>query len=323
MHALVSEIAGTVPHGCEVQLHLGSQVGLSFNLVRIVEPVIQSTSVVKFEDDNVGEVVSTVGLKAEISVAKQVLNHLGKSSGKFQIGTSGYIYKHWKGVVYPEQVPQKKWFEYYTHIFDTAEINNTFYRLPSHEVFETWRDQAPAGFCYALKFSRFGTHLKRLKDPYQPISLFIDHAARLGKDLIGPILVQLPPKFDVNVERLRDFLKYAPREYRWAIEFRDTSWFCDDVYDLLRAHNASLCIHDHEDIKCVHPQVLTADWIYLRFHGKNYKHRYNMKQLQKHASWIQKQLVAGVDVFAYFNNDHCGYAVSNAIKLRELVMGKK
>lgn len=282
--------------------------------------VLQRTSsMVKVEKDkNAAENDCTIRVKQEISLVKQ-----SKSSGMFRVGTSGYIYKHWKGVVYPEGMPQKKWFEHYTQIFDTVEINNTFYRLPSHEVFESWRDQAPEGFCYALKFSRFGTHLKRLKDPDQPISLFIDRSARLGKHLIGPILVQLPPKFDVNVERLGDFLQSAPKEYRWVVEFRDRRWFCEDVYALLRAYNASLCIHDHEDISCVHPQVVTADWIYLRFHGKNYQHCYNTEQLQEHASWIQKQLAQGLDVFAYFNNDYCGYAVSNAVELRELVTGMK
>ena len=106
-----------------------------------------------------------------------------------------------------------------------------------------------------MKFSRFGTHLKRLKDPDQLISFFIDPSARLGKHLIGPILVQLPPKFDVNVERLRQFLQSTPKGFRWAVEFRDRRWFCEDVYGLLRAHNASICIHDHEDISCIHPQV--------------------------------------------------------------------
>lgn len=282
--------------------------------------VLQRTSsMVKVEKNrNAAENDCTIRVKQEISLVQQ-----SKSSGMFRVGTSGYIYKHWKGVVYPEGMPQKKWFEHYTQIFDTVEINNTFYRLPSHEVFESWRDQAPEGFCYALKFSRFGTHLKRLKDPDQPISLFIDRSARLGKHLIGPILVQLPPKFDVNVERLGDFLQSAPKEYRWVVEFRDRRWFCEDVYALLRAYNASLCIHDHEDISCVHPQVVTADWIYLRFHGKNYQHCYNTEQLQEHASWIQKQLAQGLDVFAYFNNDYCGYAVSNAVELRELVTGMK
>jgi len=118
-------------------------------------------------------------------------------------------------------------------------------------------------------------------------------------------------------------LQSAPKEYRWVVEFRDRRWFCEDVYALLRAYNASLCIHDHEDISCIHPQVVTADWIYLRFHGKNYQHCYSTEQLQEHASWIQKQLAQGLDVFAYFNHDYCGYAVSNAVKLRELVTGMK
>ena len=127
--------------------------------------------------------------------------------------------------------------------------------------------------------------------------------------------MQLPPKFDVNVERLRQFLQSTPKGFRWAVEFRDRRWFCEDVYGLIRAHNVSICIHDHEYISCIHPQVLTADWIYLRFHGKDYKHCYNTEQLQEHASWIQKQLAQGLDVFAYFNNDYCGYA--NRVRTNE------
>eukprot|EP00252_Welwitschia_mirabilis_P015524 TRINITY_DN3416_c0_g2_i1.p1 TRINITY_DN3416_c0_g2~~TRINITY_DN3416_c0_g2_i1.p1 ORF type:complete len:319 (+),score=55.87 TRINITY_DN3416_c0_g2_i1:193-1149(+) len=255
----------------------------------------------------------------EVAVLEQPFNSTPKRSGMLRVGTSGYVYNHWKGVFYPLKLPQKKWFEYYTQMFDTVEINNTFYRLPSGETFDSWRDQAPEGFCYALKFSRFGTHIKRLKDPAQPISLFVDRAARLGKSLVGPILVQLPPKFDVNVERLKGFLSCAPKDYRWAFEFRDISWLCEDVYALLKSHNASLCIHDHEDIPCEHPKVLTADWVYLRFHGKNYQHCYSHKELKGHATWIQKLLNEGMDVYAYFNNDFGGYAVSNAAALRELI----
>ncbi|KAI5074793.1 hypothetical protein GOP47_0010754 [Adiantum capillus-veneris] len=239
--------------------------------------------------------------------------------GTLRVGTSGYVYKHWKGIIYPNDVPPKKWFSLYTRLFDTVEINNSFYRLPTVYVMDAWRLQAPSGFCYALKFSRFGTHMKRLKDPEGPISLFMDRAAHLGKHLTGPILVQLPPNFNLDVDRLRNFLERLPQEYRWALEFRDTSWLCNEVYTLLRTYKISLCIHDHKDIPCVHPKVLTADWVYIRFHGHDYRNRYNHDQLQAHAMWIRNQLERGHDVYAYFNNDVDGHAPYNALQLRELV----
>ncbi|KAJ7557275.1 hypothetical protein O6H91_05G119800 [Diphasiastrum complanatum] len=194
--------------------------------------------------------------------------------GAFRIGTSGYVYRHWKKIVYPERLPQKQWFEHYTRLFGTVEINNTFFRLPSSTVFENWHKQAPPGFCYALKFSRFVTHLKHLKDPDGPISLFLERALPLGL-FRGPLLVQLPPKFDLNLERLKLFLNEVPRCYRWAIEVRDSRWLCDELYSLLTAHNASLVIHDHKDIPFRHPKIVTADWIYLRFHGHNYTQCYS------------------------------------------------
>jgi uncharacterized protein YecE (DUF72 family) len=144
-----------------------------------------------------------------------------------------------------------------------VEINNTFYRLPQAHTFDAWRVQAPADFCYALKFSRYATHFKHLKEPHEPIKRFLERADQLGKCL-GPILVQLPPRWHVDTERLVGFLQAAPRLHRWAVEVRDPRWLCDEVYGVLRAHGAALCIHD---ALADHPQVLTTDWVYWRFHG--------------------------------------------------------
>lgn len=204
---------------------------------------------------------------------------------------------------------------YYAARFDTVEINNTFYRLPSVETFTEWRGRAPRGFCYALKFSRYGSHLKRLTAPREPIRTFLDRAARL-KDHLGPILVQLPPRWDVNLDRLAGFLRAAPRAYRWAIEFRDPRWLCEAVFTLLRRHHAALCIHDLlED----HPQLLTADWVYPRFHGGKTGGNYPSHTLSAQAKRIKQYLAQGRDVFAYFNNDAQGYAVRNAADLKRLV----
>jgi len=240
------------------------------------------------------------------------------SKGQFRIGTSGYQYKHWRGLFYPRDLPGRQWFAYYAKHFDTVEINNTFYGLPSAETFSAWRKQAPQGFVYVLKFSRYGSHLKRLKDPRATIKNFLQPARRLGK-FLGPILVQLPPNWRVDADRLAGFLGVAPRSVRWAVEFRDSSWLCEEIFSILQSHNAALCIHDM--IKD-HPRRLTADWAYLRFHGQRYGGSYAPEALAAQAEWIKQQLSAGKDVFAYFNNDAQGHAVRNAADLRSNVTGQ-
>lgn len=235
--------------------------------------------------------------------------------GELRVGTSGYQYEHWRGIVYPEALPKRRWFEYYARHFDTVEINNTFYGLPAPATFERWRDAAPSGFLYALKYSRYGTHIKRLKDPEAHLSVFVERAERLGP-LLGPILVQLPPGWAPAPERLAAFLDAAPPSHRWAVEFRDARWLREEVYSILREHNAALCIHDLID---EHPWVLTADWLYLRFHGAGYAGSYSPRMLAAQAGRVAEHLRAGVDVFAYFNNDIEGYAVANARDLRAYV----
>lgn len=237
---------------------------------------------------------------------------MGKQKGSFRIGTSGYQYNHWKGVFYPEECKKSEWFEHYSSVFDTVEINNTFYRLPEEETFEDWRKSAPTGFVYAVKFSRYGSHIKKLKDPADTIGLFVERASRL-KGNLGPILVQLPPGWSVNAERLEEFLKVCPKEYSWTVEFRNPSWLCDEVFDLLRKHKTPLCIHDMiED----HPEILTSDWTYLRFHGPGDGGKYTYQYLSAQAEKINDWLEDGIDVFAYFNNDAHGHAVADALKLK-------
>jgi uncharacterized protein YecE (DUF72 family) len=225
------------------------------------------------------------------------------------------MYDHWRGVFYPHAAPKHTWFEFYAQHFDTVEINNTFYSLPTPATFDAWRRRAPAGFCYALKFSRYGTHLKRLRQPRAAIDAFLPPARRL-QDMLGPILLQLPPRWRADAQRLHDFLQQAPRRHRWAVEFRDRSWLCDEVYAVLRAHNAALCIHDLIE---EHPRVRTADWVYLRFHGRHDGGSYTPQRLAAEARRIRNWLAAGADVFAYFNNDREGHAVRNARQLRAYV----
>lgn len=239
---------------------------------------------------------------------------MSSTKGTFRIGTSGYQYDHWRCDFYPAEMPRTQWFDFYTQQFDTVEINNTFYTLPEAETFRKWRWRAPENFLYSLKFSRYGSHIKHLKDGREVIDNFLTPASELGSHL-GPILVQLPPNWKPNVDRLEDFLQAAgDTSQRWAVEFRDERWLCDEVFDCLRHHNAALVVHDLIDN---HPHVLTADWVYLRYHGENYAGSYKRKQLAENASEIQSWLNSGLDVFAYFNNDAEASAPANAKELAE------
>ena len=250
-------------------------------------------------------------------VRRSARRHGTRRHGRLRVGTSGYQYEHWRGLFYPRELPKSRWFAYYAGHFDTVEINNTFYRLPAPAVFDAWRKAAPPGMIYALKFSRFGTHMKHLRDPEQPIALFLARARRLGATL-GPILVQLPPRWRVNRERLQGFLAALPRGRRWAIEFREPTWLCEPVYALLAKHGVALCVHD---MLADHPWRLTADFAYLRFHGTRYGGSYTRAALVGYARRIRAWLAQGTDVYAYFNNDAQGHAVRNALDLRRYLQG--
>jgi uncharacterized protein YecE (DUF72 family) len=241
------------------------------------------------------------------------------SRGTLRVGTSGFHYNHWRGIFYPRDLAQSAWFGHYAQRFDTVEINNTFYHLPSASAFDSWKRQAPPDFIYALKFNRYGSHWMRLKNPRATIGNFLKAARRLG-EFLGPILVQLPPHWSVNAARLDGFLAVAPRALRWAVEFRNPSWLCDEVYSVLERHKAALCVHD---IIKDHPRILTADWTYLRYHGERYSGSYSHQKLAAEAGWIRRQLATGKDVFAYFNNDAQGFAVSNAADLSRYVLRGK
>jgi uncharacterized protein YecE (DUF72 family) len=223
------------------------------------------------------------------------------------------MYKDWRGVVYPEGLAQRRWFEHYATLFDTVEINNTFYRLPPPSTVEGWAAQAPAGFAYALKLGQFCSHRMKLRDAASWLPNHLDRVERLGPAL-GPNLVQLPPRWKRNPERLDEFLSVAPKTIRWAVELREPSWLHDDVFAVLRRHGAALCVHD---LLADHPWELTADWAYVRFHGpealtRKYWGRYGGRRLAKAAERMGTWLADGHDVFAYFNNDYQGFAVKDA-----------
>lgn len=240
-----------------------------------------------------------------------------RGTGRLRVGTSGYHYEHWRGCFYPIDLPKRAWLGHYAARFDTVEIDSTFYRLPAAGTFDGWRERVPAGFCFALKFSRYGSHLKRLRAPRSSIRSFLERAVRLGAHL-GPILVQLPPHWRADAARLAAFLDAASGTQRWAVEFRDPSWLCEPVYRVLRAHGAALCVHD---LIADHPREITADWVYLRFHGTGYAGSYSPQALAAQARHIRRYLRQGLDVYAYFNNDAEGWAVANALDLRRYVLG--
>ena len=207
---------------------------------------------------------------------------------------------------------------YYLRSFDTVELNNSFYKLPSDEAFETWRNATPPGFLFAVKGSRFITHNKKLKDPENALENLLPRAEKLGNKL-GPILFQLPPKWRCNPERLEEFLRVLPAKHKYAFEFREPSWHCEEVLRILRRYNAAYCIYELAGFST--QNEITADWSYIRLHGPGGKYQgsYSDESLGRWAeeilSW-KDQLQA---VYLYFDNDQAGYAAANAQKLKQLI----
>jgi uncharacterized protein YecE (DUF72 family) len=240
-----------------------------------------------------------------------------KRKGRVRIGTSGWHYAHWKGSFYPEGLSPGEYFPFYARQFHTAEINNTFYRMPSAETVRAWREMAPPGFVFSVKASRYITHMKKLKDPSEPVRAFLGTMKPLG-DRLGPVLFQLPPRFRVNAERLRAFLRALPKGGRYAFEFRDHTWFHDEVCEALEKRGAALCIYDLEGT--VSPAKVTADFVYVRLHGPDgaYAGKYGARALRGWADAIQSWAGEGRDVYCYFDNDEKGYAAKNALELSRL-----
>ena len=248
----------------------------------------------------------------------------GAARGRAYVGCSGWSYAHWRGTVYDASVRPKDWFQDYARRFCTVEVNNTFYRLPGPGTFDAWRAQAPDGFLYALKLNQYGTHRRRLREPQAWLGNFVERAVRLGPAL-GPNLVQLPPRWGRDLERLAAFLDVAtskdisPAPLRWAVEFRDPSWLHEDTYRLLRQYKVALCVHD---LLADHPWLVTSDWAYCRFHGpdalqRKYSGEYGAKRLAKPAHIFSEWLGEGRDIYGYFNNDEGGAAVRDAAWLRD------
>ncbi|RHW16348.1 DUF72 domain-containing protein [Sphingomonas gilva] len=239
-----------------------------------------------------------------------------------RVGCSGWNYRHWRGAFYPEKLPVKSWFSHYAEHFDTVEINNSFYRLPRAETFDAWREQAPAGFCYAVKANRYLTQAKKLKNCEQPLARMIAPTRHLESTL-GPILFQLPPRFRLNLERLESFLVLLPDDVTAVFEFRDKSWLIPDTLDLLERHGASFCAHDMPGLAT--PRWATGPAAYVRFHGGEGKYwgRYSDEALLDWSDWMVEQARAGRAVWAYFNNDAEAHAIHDALTLKAMIRQRK
>ncbi|MFC9280426.1 DUF72 domain-containing protein [Streptomyces collinus] len=229
------------------------------------------------------------------------------------VGTSGWQYKDWRDVVYPAGVPTRLWLEEYTRLFATVEINNAFYRLPSRENFTAWRDRVPPDFVVAVKASRYLTHIKRLKEPAEPVDRLMTHAAGLG-DRLGPVLLQLPPNLRADAALLDDCLARFPRGTRVAVEPRHDSWWTPRVRAVLEARGAALCWADVL-ARPVSPLWRTADWGYVRFHQGRAQPwpRYGRRSLETWVDRVATTWSDTADVYAYFNNDPGGAAVADAV----------
>jgi uncharacterized protein YecE (DUF72 family) len=236
---------------------------------------------------------------------------------RIYIGTSGWNYDDWRGPVYPDDLPSNKWFEHYSQLFDTVEINNTFYQQPTHNTLDAWERQAPRGFIYAIKANRYITHMLKLKHAGDAVDRLMRSGHHL-KEHLGPFLYQLPPNWSKDLERLREFATHLPSKETHVIEFRNDNWLADDTFELMQELKLCLCVHD---MLPRHPKQVTGRVVYVRFHGPGqpkYANKYTPSQLKHWADWIQ-EVASNHVVYAYFNNDHHGYAVRDAETLRKLV----
>lgn len=237
---------------------------------------------------------------------------------KLHIGTSGWSYRHWQDSFYPRGVMPRYWLAFYAEHFSTVEINNSFYRLPERETFANWSTATPDDFTFAVKASRYITQFKKLSGTEDAVRRVLDNARGLGTKL-GPILFQLPANWHLNLERFADFTASLPPGYQYAFEFRHDSWLCGDVYRLLRDKGLAFCISDAPSWST--SLETTAPFAYIRLHGGRvlYGSEYSEGELNKWARLIEQFAEQQLEVFVYFNNDAQGYAVKNALRLKNIL----
>ncbi len=226
------------------------------------------------------------------------------------VGTSGYSYKEWKGKFYPEKLPPNEMLSYYSARFQAVELNNTFYRTPKPNMIESWKTQVPANFRFSVKASQGITHFRRLKDSAYPTKLMLETVSALG-DRLGTVLFRLPSDMKKDIDRLKTFLKHLPRDTPAAFDFRNPTWFDDDVYELLRRENRALVVSDTEDLPGVYREK-TADWGYLRLR----RVKYSKSELKKWIKWMQEQ--EWKDTFVFFRHEDEGTGPQLAAQFIEL-----
>ena len=233
------------------------------------------------------------------------------------VGTSGWHYRDWREAFYPVELPTRRWLEYYASRFDTVELNNSFYRLPTTDAFRAWRDVVPDNFVFTVKASRYLTHYRRLRDPDEPVQRLLAAVAGLDRKL-GPILLQLPPDLRADVDALERVLDAFGPRVRLACEFRHESWFADEVYDRLRDRDVAVCLADRRNAHT--PLVRTASWGFVRMHEGTASPRphYGTRALQHWVDRIAELWGADAECFVYFNNDHGACAVRDAAEFAAL-----
>lgn len=243
-----------------------------------------------------------------------------RMSPRIWVGTSGWHYKDWRGRFYPEGLASGRWLGFYSQEFHTAEINNSFYRLPKPQTWANWRDTVPHGFLFSVKAHRLITHQKKLKDGSGYLDNFLEHAGLLA-DRLGPVLFQLPGTWHANPERFAGFVERLPRTgARYVFEFRHESWLTREILDILRSRSIGFCCYDMPGIDW--PVLATADFAYMRFHGAGqvkYAGRYHKNTLKRWARVLRNLARDVEELFVYFNNDYQAHAVENARTLLELL----
>ena len=233
---------------------------------------------------------------------------------RVHVGTSGWCYGHWREAFYPAGMAAREWLAYYAARLDTVEVNSSFYRLPAPATLRAWGAVVPADFIFSVKASRFITHLKKLRDPAATLPPFLARVDAL-KPRLGPILFQLPPRWRLDLDRLRGFLARLPEGFRYAFEFRDPSWWTEAVYEVLGSRGAAFCIHQLAGARA--PGVVTCDFVYVRLHGPEaaYRGRYDEASLAAWADACREWAARGLKVYCYFDNDQAGYAAHNAVRM--------
>lgn len=239
-------------------------------------------------------------------------------AARIRIGTSGWSYDHWKGIFYPQRIGADAMLAHYAQHFDAVELNSTFYRLPAESTLQRWAETVPEDFRFTVKASRYITHVKKLKEPRDSASLFLERVSVLG-DRLGPILFQLPPRFRYNGERLRALLDVLPEEFEYAFEFRDPSWFNDEAHALLIERRAALCFYDLAGQGA--PETLTGGFVYVRLHGPQeaYAGHYDESTLDHWAGSLAAQAAEGRPCWCFFDNDAEAWAPHDAQLLQQRI----